>query len=113
MWLQGLGPQDRGEYIISKSWTPSQGPLEYYIEMACSDMFGGGNGDMIAPPDNNRHYTLQNADIAVFNRDNFNLTVDFDQINGIAEQLSTTHVGYQAMFVANEMVNLLQVDKKA
>jgi hypothetical protein len=63
----------------------------------------------IAPPRNDRYWTLANVDVAVFDREVFNLITDFEMLHGISDQMSNSHIGYQAMFVANEMVNLCKV----
>jgi hypothetical protein len=49
---------------------------------------------IVAPPKNNQFRRLDRIDIAIFDRGNWELTVDFDQINGIAEVLGDTHIGY-------------------
>lgn len=51
------------------------------------------------------------ADIALFREDIFQLYTDLEMLNGIASNLGDTHIGYQAMFVANQMVNDIRVDK--
>jgi len=48
--------------------------------------------------------------VAVFNRDIFELITDFEMLYGISEHLNNTHIGYQAMFVANEMVNMYKMN---
>ncbi|CAG7731917.1 unnamed protein product, partial [Allacma fusca] len=107
--LQGLSTGFREEYIISRSWGGSTTPITYYIEMACNEMFGAGEGDQIAPTNNNRDFQLNRAEIAVFDRLKYKLHTDIDILNQIANQLSNDHRGYQAMFAANEMINEIQI----
>ncbi|CAG7731916.1 unnamed protein product [Allacma fusca] len=108
--LQGLSPGFREEFILSRSWEGSTQQITYYIEMACNDMFGSGNGDLIAPTNNDRYFQLNRADIAVYDRQIYKLHTDLDILNQIANQLSNDHRGYQAMDTANEMVTLIQTD---
>ncbi|OXA64483.1 alpha-mannosidase 2C1 isoform X2 [Folsomia candida] len=105
--LQGISPGYREEYKVSDSWTATD-RREFYVEMACNDMFGAGAGDMIAPEDRNRFYGFGRVDLVIFNRENFNLRVDIDMLYQMADRLGDSHIGYQAMFVANEIVTTLQ-----
>lgn len=50
------------------------------------------------------------ADIALFREDIFQLYTDLEMLYGMASNLDNTHVGYQAMFVANQMVNDIRVN---
>jgi len=102
--LQGLTPGYREEYIISKDYVPGP-PRTYYIEMACNGMFGAGEGSDIAPPNPNKQFFFAMAQISVFERHIFKLYTDFEMLYQIADRLSGDHIGYQAMFCANEMVN--------
>lgn len=52
--------------------------LTLYVEVACSGLFGAGKGSMIAPPDPDKRFTLQKAELVVFNRDVHELLVDFE-----------------------------------
>lgn len=84
---------------------------------------------MIAPPDPNRKFTLQKAELVVFNRDVRELLTDFEMLVDIVKVCSLCigfsdsllvltkpyfaqllgegeQRGYQALFTANEMVNL-------
>jgi alpha-mannosidase len=61
-----------------------------------------------APPNPNRNFPLYRWEIAVFNRDIFKVQMDLEVLHGIADQLGNEHIGYQALFAANEMVTLLK-----
>ncbi|XP_035704464.1 alpha-mannosidase 2C1-like isoform X2 [Folsomia candida] len=78
-------------------------------------MFGGGmiaDNLNISPPDEAFEYTLQRLEIAVFNRVAYKLLNDVDVLYGMAtELLETDHRGYQAMYTANEMINLITENK--
>jgi alpha-mannosidase len=80
--LQGLtGDGERIEWIIPESFRDGKEHV-FYIEMACNGMFGNGNGDSIAPPNNNRYFTLSKAQIVAVNLDARALYYDFWIIGG-------------------------------
>jgi alpha-mannosidase len=81
--LQGLtGGGDREEWIIPKSFRDGK-EHTFYIEMACNGMFGNPQGgDTIQPPDPNRYFQLQKADIVAVNLAARALYVDFWIIGG-------------------------------
>ena len=55
------------------------------MELACNGLFGAGQGSMIAAPDPNRKYTLQKAELVVFNRDVQELLTDFEMLVDIVK----------------------------
>lgn len=56
-----------------------------YVEMACNGLFGAGQNGLIAPTDPNRCFTLQQVDIATFDRDVYSLIMDMEILHGIAK----------------------------
>ncbi|KAI1904444.1 hypothetical protein AGOR_G00005710 [Albula goreensis] len=67
----------------------------------------GGQGSMIAAPDPERKFTLQKAELVVFNHDVRGLLTDFEMLVDIVKCLGEGEQrGYQALFTVNEMVNL-------
>src|SRR5689334_15599181 len=102
--IQGIGPGFREEVILTKNYNFATAPATYtyYVELACNRLFGEGAGDLIAPTDNNRTFSVNRVDLRVFNRDIWNLIIDFQQLHGMANELNNTHVGYQAMFVGKK-----------
>uniref|UniRef100_A0A672RCS4 Alpha-mannosidase 2C1 n=1 Tax=Sinocyclocheilus grahami TaxID=75366 RepID=A0A672RCS4_SINGR len=80
--------------------------ITLYVELACNGLFGAGKGSMIAAPDPNRKFTLQKAELVVFNRDVRELLTDFEMLVDIVKILEGEQRGFQALFTANEMVNL-------
>jgi len=64
--------------------------------------------DYPAPPDNNKTFRLNKADIAVFDRDLYKVYTDLEVLYQMADRLPNEHIGYQALFAANEMVNDLK-----
>ncbi|MBN3307873.1 MA2C1 mannosidase, partial [Amia calva] len=107
--LQGLTKEgEKTIYILSESLT-DEAPhsVTLYVEVACNGLFGAGQGSMIAPPDPDRKYSVQRAELAVFNRDVSALLTDFEMLVDIAKLLGESEQrGYQALYTANEIVNL-------
>lgn len=63
--------------------------LTLYVEMACNGLFGAGQGSQIAPPDPNRKFSVQKAELVVFNGDVRELLTDFEMLVDIVKVLST------------------------
>ena len=82
--LQGLtGGGERVEWILPKAFRDGK-EHTFYIEMACNSMFGNpSGGDTIQPPDPNRYFQLNTADIVAVNLQARALFVDFWIIGGI------------------------------
>jgi len=119
--LQGLtgSPehQNREEFIISKCWNASRNESEmvYYVEMSCNSMFGAGKGGFIDPPDPNRKFNLQRADVSVFDRRAYQLWIDLELMYEMAKEMTEEQGkgdsrGYQALYAANEIINAFQAD---
>ncbi|KAG8144902.1 hypothetical protein E2320_013302 [Naja naja] len=70
--------------------------LTFYLEVACNGLFGAGKGSMIAPPDPDKTFFLNRAELVVYNRDVYELLRSF-----------------QALYTANQMVNLCDVNNPA
>ncbi|XP_044049172.1 alpha-mannosidase 2C1 isoform X2 [Siniperca chuatsi] len=107
--VQGLTKEgEKTSYILSdclKDEEPHSVTL--YVEVACNGLFGAGQGSMIAAPDPNRKYSVQKAELVVFNRDVRELLTDFEMLIDIVKELGEGEQrGYQALFTVNEMVNL-------
>ncbi|KAG7276249.1 hypothetical protein CRUP_018631 [Coryphaenoides rupestris] len=102
------------EEAASQNFTPYKlgdtfGPtsVTLYVEMACNGLFGAGQGSMIAPPDPNRKYSVQKAELVVLNRDVQEMLTDFEMLVDIVKHLGEGEQrGFQALFTVNEMVNL-------
>lgn len=105
-----------------------------FVELGCNGLFGAGQGSMIAPPDPNRRFSVQKAELVVFNRDVQELLTDFEMLVDVVKVRMPHHHhhhrrppcqfiahpppppckelgegeqrGYQALFTVNEMVNL-------
>ncbi|XP_051739378.1 alpha-mannosidase 2C1 isoform X2 [Ctenopharyngodon idella] len=107
--VQGLTKEgEKTSYILSECLKDSDPHgITLYVELACNGLFGAGQGSMIAAPDPNRKFTLQKAELVVFNRDVRELLTDFEMLVDIVKLLGEGEQrGFQALFTANEMVNL-------
>ncbi|KAM4618384.1 alpha-mannosidase 2C1 [Polymixia lowei] len=107
--VQGLTKEgEKTSYILTeclKDEDPHSVTL--YVELACNGLFGAGQGSMIAAPDPSRKYSVQKAELVVFNRDVRELLTDFEMLVDIVKHLGEGEQrGYQALFTVNEMVNL-------
>lgn len=63
--------------------------------MACNGLFGAGQGSMIAAPDPNRMFSVQKAELVVFNRNVRELLTDFEMLVDIVKvhPRRTVHCG--------------------
>ncbi|XP_066524177.1 alpha-mannosidase 2C1 [Hoplias malabaricus] len=107
--VQGLTKEgEKNSYVLSECLKESEAhSITLYVELACNGLFGAGQGSMIAAPDPNRKYTVQKADVVVFNRDVQELLTDFELLVDIVKTLGEEEQrGYQALYTVNEMVNL-------
>uniref|UniRef100_A0A669D8L5 alpha-mannosidase n=1 Tax=Oreochromis niloticus TaxID=8128 RepID=A0A669D8L5_ORENI len=107
--VQGLTKEgEKTSYILSECLQDEEPhSLTLYVEMACNGLFGAGQGSQIAAPDPNRKFSVQRAELVVFNRDVRELLTDFEMLVDIVKELGEEEQrGYQALFTVNEMVNL-------
>ncbi|XP_060770876.1 alpha-mannosidase 2C1 [Neoarius graeffei] len=107
--VQGLTKEgEKTSYILTECLKQNEPhSMTLYVELACNGLFGAGQGSMIAAPDPNRKYTLHKAELVVFNQAVQELLIDFEMLVDIVKVLGEgDQRGYQALFTANEMVNL-------
>uniref|UniRef100_A0A3Q2SY03 alpha-mannosidase n=1 Tax=Fundulus heteroclitus TaxID=8078 RepID=A0A3Q2SY03_FUNHE len=107
--VQGLTKEgEKTSYILSDSLKNEEPhSVTLYVEVACNGLFGAGQGSMIAAPDPNRMFSVQKAELVIFNRDVQKLLTEFEMLVDIVKELGEGEQrGYQALFTANEMVNL-------
>ncbi|XP_056138138.1 alpha-mannosidase 2C1 [Lampris incognitus] len=107
--VQGLTKEgEKTSYILTECLKEEDShSVTLYVELACNGLFGAGHGSMIAAPDPNKKYSVQKAELVVFNRDTRELLTDFEMLVDIVKQLGEGEQrGYQALFTVNEMVNL-------
>ncbi len=107
-WIPGAV---RSEYVLTRQ---ARGDENYvlYIEMAVNHLFGLGSN-----PDPNRLTqvgVLRQAEIAVFDQEAWDLLWDFKVIADMAEELpeKSPRAG-QALYAANKMVNLIDLDDRS
>ena len=111
---QGLTGSSRGwgnnalrpDYCLTRA---AQGGDEIlvYIEVACNGLFGIEGDAQI-----NDIGLLRQAEIAVFDREAWDLLWDLQIIADMAQHLPNTPRGGQALFAANEMVNTINLDDR-
>ena len=83
----GWGGDRRVEYIIPREAIKA-GKHEFVIESSCNGMFGvPWNGDTIAPPDMNRYFRLDSADLVAPNQEAWRLYWDFEALKQVMDTL--------------------------
>ncbi len=96
----------RREYLLTKSAKGSE-RIDLQVEIACNNLFGV-EGE---PAAIEQVGILRQAEIAVFDRDAWDLYWDFKVIADMAEYLPlNTPRGGQALYTANAMVNAINLD---
>uniref|UniRef100_A0A8C4I7T6 alpha-mannosidase n=1 Tax=Dicentrarchus labrax TaxID=13489 RepID=A0A8C4I7T6_DICLA len=100
--VQGLTKEgEKTSYILSdclKDEEPHS--ITLYVEVACNGLFGAGEGSMIAAPDPNRMFSVQKAELVVFNREVRELLTDFEMLIDIvkAQQFQWVKSWYPGLF---------------
>ncbi|TRM58025.1 glycoside hydrolase family 38 protein [Schizophyllum amplum] len=109
--LQGItggGARERRvDYIIPPAaW--AKGAHTVVIEVTCNGMFGvPWNGDTIEPPDMNRYFSLNAADLVVPNQDAWRLLWDFEALKQLVQTLpGNTTAQNDALTAANAIINI-------
>lgn len=89
--LQGLtGGGERKEWVMPDSFRDGK-PHVIYIEMACNGMFGNSDSDLIQPPNPDKFYQLNTANITAVNLQARALSYDFWQIGGMLPSSLASH----------------------
>uniref|UniRef100_A0A673CTM3 alpha-mannosidase n=1 Tax=Sphaeramia orbicularis TaxID=375764 RepID=A0A673CTM3_9TELE len=100
--VQGLTKEgEKTSYILSECLRDEEPhSVTLYVEMACNGLFGAGQGSMIAAPDPNRTFSVQKAELGVFNRDVQELLTDFEMLVDIvkAQQFHWVKKWYPGLF---------------
>jgi alpha-mannosidase len=98
----------RKEFCVARQARSGE-HLEYYIEVACNGLFG-----LAIATHNPRIGELSQAEIALFDRDAWDLYWDLKVIADMALHLpANTPRGGQALYAANEMVNTILLDDRS
>jgi alpha-mannosidase len=100
----GHGRDRREEFIIPKSW---KGKKSFYVEASMSGMFGCANGkDKIQPPNPNRQFLLETAELVEVNTIAWDLYWDFVVISDFARTFPMdSWEAQKCLGVANNIVN--------
>ena len=98
----------RGEYVLE---TQARGgeTRTLYVEVAINNLFG------VSPDPIFQAFVgmVRQAEIAVFDREAWDLKWDFTVIGAMAQELGpNTPRGAQAMFTANQMINAIHLEKR-
>ncbi|KAF4176556.1 hypothetical protein CNMCM8927_000730 [Aspergillus lentulus] len=105
--LQGLsGDGERVEWIIPPRFRDGK-EHTFYLEMACNGMFGLGKGARNQPPDPDRYFTLEKAEIVAVNQEARALYFDFSVISEAARQFPEhSWESHKALQVANTIIDV-------
>ncbi|KAJ7113374.1 glycoside hydrolase family 38 protein [Mycena epipterygia] len=100
----GYGGDRRVEYIIPEA-SRKKGVHEIVIESSCNGMFGMAGGG-IGPPDPNRYFSLDMADLVVPNQEAWRLLWDFQTLRELVDTLpGNTPLQNKALVTANAIMN--------
>ncbi|GFO19170.1 alpha-mannosidase [Plakobranchus ocellatus] len=113
--IQGLSSDNnRISYPLTSRAETSKLHHIVHIEMACNQLLGIGDLAIVKPEHDERTFTLRQAEIAVFDRDVFDLILDIETLHDIAKELPETNQrGFQALFTANAMINQIEVHDRS
>jgi len=108
--LQGLtGGGERTEWVLPESFRDGKEHM-FYIEMACNGMFGNADGDGIQPPNPNKYYQLNKANIVAVNSEARQLWIDIWVIGDAAREFpADSWEQHKAMKVANDIINAFEL----
>lgn len=112
--LQGLtGGGERVEWILPDSFRDGK-EHTIYIEMACNGMFGNApGGDSIQPPDPNKFFRLDRAEIVAVNPDARQLYIDIWIIGDAAREFpADSWEQHKALKTCNEIIEAFELGNK-
>ncbi|GAA5834834.1 hypothetical protein JCM9279_007122 [Rhodotorula babjevae] len=99
----GYGGDRRVEFILPKT---KAGSYKYYAEVSCNAMFGNGLGETNGPPDMNRFFRLESADLVVSRMEAWRLLWDFRVIKDLARELpERSPLGNKCLEIGNAIMN--------
>ena len=113
--IQGLtGGGERIEWIIPSSFRDGNFKT-IYIEMACNKMFGNApGGDSIQPPDPNKYFTLDTAEIVAVNEQARQLYIDFWILGDAAREFpENSWEEHKALQIGNQIMNTFEVQRRS
>lgn len=101
----GSGSDRRDIFIVSES-AVSGDKRSYFVEMACNEMFGNGNGGMIKPPGPNKTFTLSTLQLVSINPDGQDLYWDmhvlYEMVKTLPENCPTAA---RALALMTQIIN--------
>ncbi len=105
--LLGSDGEDRRDHVVLTSRCPSLWRETLYVEVACTNMFGVGEGSQWGglgptPPDLARRFPLKACHVAQFDREAWQLLMDLKVISGAAASLPEDSVRARQALVAAE-----------
>lgn len=107
----GGGSDRRDLYVIDRNAT-SGDHMSFFVEMACNEMFGNGDGGMIKPPAPNKTFTLSTVKLVTLNQIGHDLfwdmSVMYDMVQSLAENSPTASA---ALALMTQIIN--DVDLKS
>ncbi|KAJ2694514.1 Glycoside hydrolase, 38 vacuolar alpha mannosidase [Coemansia sp. IMI 209128] len=109
MGLTGGGGRERHvDYLLTEKATAHEKPRQFYVEMACNQLFG--NGDYHQRPQDRRiYYRLNMADLMSHNEPVLALYYDLQVINDMANRITEESPrSWQALSAANAIVNVFE-----
>ncbi|KAK4047772.1 Glycoside hydrolase, 38 vacuolar alpha mannosidase [Microbotryomycetes sp. JL221] len=107
----GYGIDRRVEFILDPK--KRKGTYKLYIEVSCNGMFGNGSPEVNDPPDPNRMFRLNSADLVVPNMEAWRLMWDMRTIRDLARALPENSVlGNKCMEVGNAIMNTFKVSDR-
>lgn len=112
--LQGLtGGGERVEWILPDSFRDGK-EHTIYIEMACNGMFGNApGGDSIQPPDPNKYFRLDRAEIVAVDPDARQLFIDIWIIGDAAREFpQDSWEQHKALKVCNEIIEAFELGNR-
>lgn len=103
--LQAFTGGERNDFILPKEWTDGEDHL-FYLEMSCNGMFGLGTPSSISPPDENRYFVLNTADLLLPNLEARALKIDYWEITDAAREFNAeSWQKYRARQIALEIID--------
>ncbi|KAK3300935.1 glycosyl hydrolases family 38 N-terminal domain-containing protein [Chaetomium fimeti] len=112
--LQGLtGGGERVEWILPDSFRDGK-EHTIYIEMACNGMFGNApGGDSIQPPDPNKYFRLNQAEIVAVDPDARQLYIDIWVIGDAAREFpEDSWEQHKALKTCNEIIDTFEIGNR-
>lgn len=101
----GLSGEQRREWIVPEKWRDNKWH-RFYIETSCNQMFGNNS-----PPDPNRYFRLETADLVVPNLQARALYIDFWIIGDASREFpDNSWQKHKAREVCNRIINAFDVE---